>query len=530
MQITQMKITEIQSNPNNPRTIRDEKFHKLVQSIKDFPEMLNIRPIVIDEAGVVLGGNMRLKAAKEAGLKEVPVIIAGDLTESQKKEFMIKDNASFGDWDWDILENDEWNAFDVGDWGVDTFKVPMIDFSQQEIETETEQTNTNIQNNKPEQVERTSLVDSFIVPPFTILDTNRAYWTQRKTAWKSLGIKSEIGREGNLLGFSQTLLIASATGMPPTGEKETIDDIVRRYILFTRNANQSRNQGLGASIPNYYHSKNSGMTDEEIVKEFLESDKIQAAGTSVFDPVLCEISYKWFCKDNGHIFDPFAGGSVRGIVAGKLGYKYTGIELRQEQVEANREQADEIVPENKPTYFVGSSEKSLEIAPGKYDLIFTCPPYYDLEVYSEDPEDLSTMEYKEFEAAYESIISQSVSMLNDDSFSVFVVGDVRDKDGYYLDFIGKTIAAHEKAGCRYYNQAIMVNSFGTAALRAGRQFNGGRKLTKVHQNVLVFFKGNPKNIKGKFQSIETGLDFETSGDTIFEETPYGEKITFNTEI
>ena len=112
------KISEVKFNPNNPRLIKDDKFAKLVKSIQDFPQMLKIRPIVVNSDMVVLGGNMRLKACKEAGLKEVPIIIADELTEEQQKEFLIKDNVSGGEWDWNILAN-EWESEQLNDWGLD---------------------------------------------------------------------------------------------------------------------------------------------------------------------------------------------------------------------------------------------------------------------------------------------------------------------------------------------------------------------------------------------------------------------------
>jgi len=111
------KISEIKLNPNNPRLIKDDKFKKLVQSIKDFPEMLNIRPIVVNQDMIILGGNMRYKACKEAGLKEIPVIIT-DLTEEQQREFLIKDNTSGGEWDWEVLAN-EWDSEQLESWGLD---------------------------------------------------------------------------------------------------------------------------------------------------------------------------------------------------------------------------------------------------------------------------------------------------------------------------------------------------------------------------------------------------------------------------
>jgi len=118
MNITTTKMTDIKSNPNNPRIIKDDKFKKLVASIKEFPQMLSLRPIVVNDDMIVLGGNMRLKACKEAGLKEVPIIKASDLNEDQQKAFIIKDNVGYGEWDWDMLAN-EWDAEELVEWGLD---------------------------------------------------------------------------------------------------------------------------------------------------------------------------------------------------------------------------------------------------------------------------------------------------------------------------------------------------------------------------------------------------------------------------
>lgn len=118
MTIEKVNISEVKRNPSNPRTIKDEKFRKLVKSIKDFPEMLEIRPIVVDDTMVVLGGNMRLKACIEAGLKEVFIIKASTLTEEQKLEFIIKDNVGYGEWEWEVLTT-EWDTEKLDDWGLD---------------------------------------------------------------------------------------------------------------------------------------------------------------------------------------------------------------------------------------------------------------------------------------------------------------------------------------------------------------------------------------------------------------------------
>jgi hypothetical protein len=125
MQTKSVKISEIKPNPNNPRLIKDDKFAKLVKSVKEFPEMLTIRPIVVNSDMIILGGNMRYKACKEAGLKEIPVIIAEGLTERQQKEFLIKDNVAGGEWDWDMLAN-EWESEELIEWGLDVWQQPVI--------------------------------------------------------------------------------------------------------------------------------------------------------------------------------------------------------------------------------------------------------------------------------------------------------------------------------------------------------------------------------------------------------------------
>ena len=126
------KINNIKLNPNNPRLIKDDKFKKLVQSIKDFPEMLNIRPIVVNKDMIILGGNMRYKACKEAGLKEIPIIIT-DLSEEKQREFLIKDNTSGGEWDWEVLSN-EWNSEELESWGLDLSTFEVDDFEVDNFE------------------------------------------------------------------------------------------------------------------------------------------------------------------------------------------------------------------------------------------------------------------------------------------------------------------------------------------------------------------------------------------------------------
>jgi len=283
-------------------------------------------------------------------------------------------------------------------------------------------------------IEDQILRDRFIEPPFSILDTKSGNWQKRKKQWARLGIKSEIGR---------------ADDMTYTGAAKSFD---------------------------YYRQK------EGKRKESKEQ------GTSIFDPALCEVIYRWFCPEGGSILDPFAGGSVRGIVANYLGYKYTGIDIRQEQIDSNREQGLSILDvNNQPNWYVGDSNEALDGLNSSFDLVFSCPPYVDLEVYSDISGDISNMSYGDFIKAYESIIAKSCALLKIGGFACFVVGEVRDKNGNYYGFVPDTIRAFQKCGLHFYNEAILLNPVATASMRANNNMKT-QKLVKIHQNVLVFKK------------------------------------------
>ena len=286
-----------------------------------------------------------------------------------------------------------------------------------------------------EKIEKNELLrDKFIEPPFSVLDTKSGSWQKRKQAWKAIGMKSEVGRGGDM-----------------TFNKE-------------------------AKSFDYYRVK------EGKKKESKEQ------GTSIFDPALCEVLYHWFCPDGGDILDPFAGGSVRGIVANYLGYNYTGIDIRQEQIDSNRDQALDILPiNNQPNWYVGDSCEVLDGFVRQYDFVFSCPPYANLEVYSDLDGDISNMPYAEFKTAYKSIIAKSCDRLKSGGMACFVVGEVRDKKGNYIGFVPDTIQAFMDCGMGFYNEAILLNQIASASMRAGGNMKSN-KLVKVHQNVLVFKK------------------------------------------
>lgn len=263
----------------------------------------------------------------------------------------------------------------------------------------------------------------------------------------------------------------------------------------------------GSPLPaaNYSNGKRGTGTGTELEEG--------GTGTSIFDPVLCELAYKWFCPEKGSVLDPFAGGSVRGIVAGYLGYKYTGIELRGEQVAANKEQADEIISGAPVRWHCKDSLLMDEVldADEKFDLVFSCPPYYDLEVYSDNEADISTAgTYEEFIDAYSKIISLSCSRLKENRFACFVVGDIRDKKGIYRNFVSDTIAAFQRNGAMLYNEAVLVTAVGSLPIRVGKSFGRYRKLGKTHQNVLVFYKGDARKIPEHFPELEGLSETELS--------------------
>ncbi len=267
--------------------------------------------------------------------------------------------------------------------------------------------------------------------------------------------------------------------------------------------------GEKASVP-------SGLTHGEIPN--YDGSERTISGTSIFDPVLCEIAYRWFCPPGGTVFDPFAGGSVRGIVASRLGRRYIGIELREEQIAANRAQMA-IAGNPAPEWRLGDSRDLRKIAADvAADLIFSCPPYWNLEQYSDDLADLSNMGREEFFAEYAKIIAAAVARLKPDRFAVWIVGDVRDADGGFINLPGKTVDAFEAAGARFYNDAILVTAVGSLPVRAGRQFVASRKLGRTHQNVLVFCKGDPRRATEACGPVEFG---EIEGDADDGETVGG---------
>jgi hypothetical protein len=387
-------------------------------------------PVLAKSDGTLIDGHLRIKAAKRLGMTEVPVALCDDLSEAEIKALRISINrmAELAEWDEELL------MAELEGLAAEGITMDDVGFDADALAQLASEAKEIIAS----QEESATLSEKFGAAPFSVLNAREGWWQERKRAWLALGIKSECGRD-------------AATG----GSK-----MVAGY------ANGERQTGLVA-----------------------ESD------TSIFDPVLCELAYAWFSPKQGTILDPFAGGSVRGIVAAKMGRAYIGQELRVEQVAENQKQAQEICLDDttKPKWIEGDSRTiDKTCADIEADLIFSCPPYADLEVYSDNPADISSLAYEQFKEAYREIIAKACSRLKKDRFACFVVGEVRDKRGNYYDFVGDTVQAFRDAGLQYYNEAILVTMVGSLPIRAGKQFSASRKLGKTHQNILVFVKGDGK--------------------------------------
>jgi DNA modification methylase len=302
-------------------------------------------------------------------------------------------------------------------------------------------------------VSRKLLKDRYIVPPFSILNTITQNWQKRKDIWESMGFDSVQG-----------------------------SDVKRN----------------NANPVNTFSAR---------------GDKAkEAERTSTFDPLLCEIMYKWFSNEGDYILDPFAGGSVRGIVAISLGRNYKGIDLSKEQVETNVHQYLDVASryniQNIPYWVCADSEDYLRkevYSTMCYDMVFTCPPYYNLEKYTNSEDDLSNMPtYKDFIKKYAQILRYTSMMLANERFFVIVVSEIRNPEtGAYYGFVPDTIKILKECGLEYYNDIILYNNLGSLPIRAPKYFDQSRKIGRTHQNILVFYKGNPKTIHSRYGDFFT---------------------------
>jgi hypothetical protein len=289
------------------------------------------------------------------------------------------------------------------------------------------------------------LTDNFLVPPFSILDTRQEYWQDRKREWKSLIGDNGESRENTLMGDSQ----------------KGLSDI---------------KDGIGV---NYFNS------------------------ASILDPVLAELSNLWFGVNKGKSFDCFAGDSVFGYVSDYLGNKFTGIELRQEQTDLNNKR----LKGTESKYICDDGQNVLKhIKANTQDLLFSCPPYFDLEVYSTLENDASNQkEYKDFIKILDKAFSDSIKCLKNNRFAVITISNIRNKKGFYYNLVDDVKNIFIKNNMPLYNDIILIEQSGTAAIRASRNMKN-RKVCKTHQNILVFYKGDTKEIKNIYPKLDLITD------------------------
>jgi len=462
---------------NNARKHTPMQVNKIRASLREFGF---VNPVLVDKNFGVIAGHGRLLAAREENISEVPCVFVEHLTDAQKKAYIIADNklALDADWDEELLKLElaalKELDFDISYTGFDEEDFNLDDFT--------------VDNNKSHEGK---IAEKFLFAPFSVLDTRTKRWLERKTFWiKEVGVRSDGSRQG----------------MQTTG---SLSGTTPRYYEFKEKCECK----LGRALTNKEF-------EENFLKEYLPAESMIASTESggilsIFDPVLCELMYYWFCPPGGNILDPFAGGNVRGVMAAFTGHRYTGIDIRQEQVDANIKSARELLKDaEQPVWICGDSLNIDKLTDGYFDMVFSCPPYFDLEKYSNNPADISNMTYGNFLTAYREIIRKTTARLKENRFAVFVVGDIRDtKTGMYRNFVSETISAFQAAGLRLYNEMILVTQCGSLPIRVGKSFQVYRKVGKTHQNVLVFYKGeNQKRIK-EFGDVEIFFDGEENDDS-----------------
>lgn len=423
-----MNLADIQPADYNPRAISVSAAEGLKASVKRWGL---VQPLVWNErTRRLVGGHQRLTALLRLGKKKSRVVVV-NLPEAEEKALNVALNAETiqGNWTGELAGVlDSVEAFDAELFDALNFG-ELEPFSANFAADDGEEEDGGDEEEPREDTSvKGSLRSDFGVPTFSVLDARSGEWSERKNYWKAAGVHDTAStREG---------------------------------IRVTRSFTDNRRPG-----------------DKEL------------SAVSLFDPVLAEIAYAWFAPPEGRIGDPFAGGLVRGAVASCMGFRYFGVDVRAEQIEENYEDFANVTLDRGPApeWVYGDS---LEVALPKLDFVFSCPPYLDLERYSDDPRDLSAMDTAGFLDAYRGIISRYCGALKNNRFAAFVVGEVR-KGGELVGFVDETVKAFKDAGTAFYNSLIVATKTASAALRARRNWRT-KTVIPTHQHLLVFVKGDPK--------------------------------------
>lgn len=444
-----LKLKDLKWDEANPNEMNEAQMDALRESMKKFGYLV---PIIVDQDNLVADGEHRARIYLEFGREEIDayrIKFENDLDRKMLRQTMNKLRGHHDPYK---------DAIELGEF----FKADNLEDVRKLIAEDTNVLKRLIAEYHPDQSLLSfhkdlaegvatgfgSLSKNWGIPPFSVLDRRTQTWQNRKREWLEFGIASEAGREN--------------------------------VVLYDTHINV----------------RVAPMKDGRPNKNYLPT-------VSVFDPVLAEVSLRWFCNPNSKILDPFSGGSVRGIVSSYLGHDYTGIDLRKEQIDANEKQYEvlrERMPDGhlKPIWITGDSKDLDQLLPDKeekFDFLLTSPPYFQVEKYSNNENDLNNMTWEQFSNVYTEIISKSAKKLKENSFVCWNVGNARDrKHGFYVNQNDLTKTAFEKEGFRLHNELIVVHSSYSLAFRVNNMFIPKRVVPKQHEFLLVFYNGDRDSI------------------------------------
>ena len=455
-------MNEIKFDKRNYRK-HDKKNKSLIK--KSLEKFGAGRSIVVDAEGEIIGGNGVYEQAQKLGLKtkivetdgsELVVVKRTDLKtdDDKRKALAVMDNSTSDTSEFDLeLLTTDFTVDELSDFGIEL---------PEDEEEEEEEAKDNID-------------EDFIIFPCSVLDQSNSKWQDRKKYWiERLNINDNVDSRVGTLTNSYFL------NYPKT------------YSCYINFKNKNKEQ----------------LSFEEFVEKFnppefeKEKQNMAAKGVSVFDPVLSELSCKWFSPYlGGKIFDCFAGDCFKGLVFALCGYEFIGIELRQEQVDSNINYCKKFSNLNLKYICDDGQNVDKYFQKQSQDLLFSCPPYYNLEVYSNLPNDASNQkDYCDFLKILDTAYSKSIEILKDNRFAVIVVGNIRNKQGFYYNFTNDIINIFNKNGMFLLNELILKEPVSIRRFSSRRYFKS-RKILKIHQNIFVFYKGNPKKIKEIFPEV-----------------------------
>lgn len=439
VEFEKININNIKPAEYNPRIMKPSEALKLKNNLETFGL---VDPIIIDltDNNTVIGGHQRLEALKEIDPDmNLKLLRLGDIgLIFRETELKIKD------------KNDQ-KALNLslnkiqGEWDYQKLDDILLELNEDNYQIELTGFNT-------EDINLNELPDIEL----PLLDDTPKY---------------EDGKKGALQENYE---------VPPFSVIDTtkgkFQEKTKEWKIKCGNLSETRN------------TKETGVFGDSIMLNINE-------GTSNFNPYLAEILCKWYAPRKPCWLDPFGGEQTKGVVAGELGIPYYAVEIRGDQVKVNKEHTKQY---NEIHYYQGDSNKIEEIVPSdvEYNFCLTSPPYYDLEMYNEGMTDSTT--YEEFMEQYKNIFTQVYTLLQENSFLILKLSEIRNKHGDYYGFIPDNINIMKGIGFKYYNEIILKNANGTAPLRANKSMQT-RKTVRVHQNILIFYKGTHTSLKQEFK-------------------------------